>query len=84
MPDVLPERHLPWLLVVVVLLAEPFRIHPQLSSHLDLGMTEVMPLASIYPGLHLLARLLYLLGHWIHLACVAPSAEEFIVIFFVF
>jgi len=33
---------------------------------------------------HLLVRLLFLLGHWIRLACAAASSEEFVVILFIF
>jgi len=36
--DVLPERHLPRLLIVVVQLAELFGIHPELAGHLNMGM----------------------------------------------
>ena len=36
--DVLPERRLPRLLVVVVQLAELFGIHPELAGHLNVGM----------------------------------------------
>ena len=69
--NVLRERHLLRLLVVVVHLAELGRIHAQLARHLDLGMGKTMPLASVYPGLQLLARLL--LGHAMHLTLVADG-----------
>jgi len=38
MLDVLWERHLPWLLIVVVQLAELLGIYPQLAGHLDLDV----------------------------------------------
>ena len=71
MLNILREWHLPRLLVVVVHLAELGRIHSQLARHLDLGMGKTMPLASVYPGLQLLARLL--LGHAMHLTLVADG-----------
>lgn len=38
MLDILPERHLPRFLAVVVQFAKRFGIHPQFAGHLDLGM----------------------------------------------
>jgi len=44
----------PWLLVVVVELAELLRIHAELPCHLDLGVRKAETLASINPTLQLL------------------------------
>ena len=49
--DVLPERHLPRLLVVVVQPAELPGVHSQLASHLDLGVRQVVALTRIEQGL---------------------------------
>jgi hypothetical protein len=71
--DVLPERHLLRLLVVVVQPAELLRVHPQLASHLDLGVRQVAAPTRVYPSLHLLVRLLFLLGHSAYLKRSKPS-----------
>jgi len=62
----LPERHFPGLLTVVVLLAELFRVHSQLASHLDMSVRKVVTLPRVDPSLHFLIRLL-LLCHSNHL-----------------
>jgi hypothetical protein len=63
----LPQRHFPGFLTVVVLLAELFRVHPQLASHLDMGVGQVVTPPRVDPGLHLLIRFLFLFSHSIHL-----------------
>ena len=49
--DELGKRRLPRLLSMVRLLPEFLRIHPQFPCHLDVGMGEVKPLASVNPDL---------------------------------
>jgi hypothetical protein len=56
MLDVVPERHLPRFLIVVIQLAELGRIHPQLPRHLHLSMRETVPVARVDPDPHLLVR----------------------------
>ena len=61
--DELLERHFPGLLMVVGLLAELFRVHPQLASHLDMGVGQVVTLPRVDPCLHLLIGFLFLICH---------------------
>jgi len=51
MLDELWQRQLPSFLAMVRQFAELLWIHPQLPGHLDVPMTEVEPLSSIYPNL---------------------------------
>src|SRR3990172_5835266 len=63
MLDVLPQRHLPRFLPVVVELAELLRIHPQLASHPDVGMRQVVAISRLDPRLHLPVHLHFFPGH---------------------
>ena len=54
MLDEVWERQLPSFLAMVCKAAELPWIHPQLPGHLDLRMTEVVPLSSVYPHLQIL------------------------------
>jgi hypothetical protein len=47
----LRERRLPWLLLVVVELAELGRVQPELAGHLDVCVRESVALARVDPGL---------------------------------
>ena len=49
--DELGKRRFPRLLMMVRLLTEFLRIHPQFPCHLNLGMGEVKPFAGINPDL---------------------------------
>lgn len=62
----LPERHLPGFLAVVVDLSELLWIHPQLASHLDMTVGQVVAPSRIDPSLHLLIRFLLLVAHWLY------------------
>lgn len=59
------QRHLPRLLLVVVLFTEPPRVHAEFSGHLDLRVREPMPLAGVDPNLELVINA-FLFGHAIH------------------
>src|SRR3990170_3758134 len=63
MLDVLPQRHLPRFLPVVVELAELLRVHPELASHLDLSMRKVVALPRLDPRLHLPVHFHFFPGH---------------------
>src|SRR3981081_1886755 len=54
---------------MIVQLAELHRVHPQLASHLHLGVGEVIALSRVDPPLHLLVRLSFL-RHAIRLASI--------------
>src|SRR4029453_5568617 len=47
--DELRQRRLPWLLAVVVELAELLRVHPELACHLHVRMREVEALPCLDP-----------------------------------
>jgi hypothetical protein len=44
----------PWLLPVIIQLAEFFRIHSQLAFHLNFGMGQTVALSRIDPCLHVI------------------------------
>jgi hypothetical protein len=54
MLDELWQRHLPSFLAMVCQSAEFLRIHTQFPGHLDLRITEMVPLSSVYPNLQVL------------------------------
>src|SRR5262249_47628090 len=63
--DKLRQGQLPRFLLVIIDLAQLRRVHPQFAGHLDLGVRQVVALSRLDPCLHLLSRLLRLLGHTI-------------------
>jgi hypothetical protein len=54
MLDEVWQRQLPSFLTMVCKAAELPWIHAQLPGHLDLRMTEMIPLSSVYPNLQIL------------------------------
>jgi hypothetical protein len=47
------QRRFPFLLPVVVDLPELLRVHPEFSRHLNLGVSEMMPLSRLNPNLQI-------------------------------
>jgi hypothetical protein len=51
LPNELPQRQLPWLLVMVVQLPELFWVHPKFTCHLHVLMRQVKPAPRVDPRL---------------------------------